>query len=201
MLVHLLLEGRLEEPVAEKLLAHCGHEKGDVYGQRGCAYLYEKARKFQRLARAGCGVLVLADFRDTGASCPPGALRNTLSLSVPPPRNFLCRMAVNELESWLLADAASLADFLGISAAIIPKKPDEEKLPKQALVNVARRSRKTALRKGIVPERGHGGIVAPAYLATMTEFIRDYWNISAAAQNSPSLNRCLLRLTDLHRCV
>lgn len=199
MLVHLLLEGRLEEPVAEKLLVHCGHEKGTVYGQKGCAYLYEKAKGFQRLAQPGCGVLALADFRDTGTPCPSDALINKLSLSNPPP-NFLCRMAVNELESWLLADAASLAGFLGISAANIPKKPDEERLPKQTLVNLAKRSGKTAIRKGIVPEQGHLGIVAPAYLATMTKFIREHWNITAAAQNSPSLNRCLLRLKNLHGC-
>jgi hypothetical protein len=199
MLVHLLLEGRLEEPVAEKLLAHCGHEKGFVYGQKGCAYLHEKAKGFQRLAQPGCGVLALMDFRDTGTPCPSDALRNKLSLLAPPP-NFLCRMAIYELESWLLADAASLSGFLGISVSAIPRNPEMERLPKQTLVNLARRSRKTAIRDSIVPGPDHCGTVAPAYLATMTEFINEHWNIAVAAQNSPSLNRCVLRLQNLHGC-
>lgn len=199
MLVHLLLEGRLEEPVAEKLLAYCGHEKGVVYGQKGCSYIHEKVKGFQRLAQSGCGVLALTDFRDTGTPCPSDALRNKFSL-LAPPTNFLCRMAVNELESWLLADAASLAEFLHISASIIPKDPDAVKLPKQTLVNLARRSKKMKIREGIVPEPGHGGAVAPAYLSTMTEFVRESWNISDAAQSSPSLSRCVLRLQNLHGC-
>jgi hypothetical protein len=34
------------------------------------------------------------------------------------------RLAVHAAESWLLADSASLAAFLGVSAARLPNDPD-----------------------------------------------------------------------------
>ena len=196
MQVHLLLEGQLEEPVADKLLMHCGHDKGDVYGKKGCNYIHNKAKGFRYLAQDNCGVLVLTDFRDTGMPCPSDALQNKLFLGISHP-HFLCRLAVNELESWLLADRSSMARFLGISVSTITKNPDYEPFPKKTLVNLARRTHKSSIRKDIVPEDEHGGIVAPAYLASMTKFIREYWNIADACKNPPSLNRCVLRLQSL----
>lgn len=50
---------------------------------------------------------------------------------------------------------------------------------------------------GIAPEKSHGGVVAPDYLATMRGFVRDYWNIADAVNNSPSLARCVHRLQEL----
>ena len=196
MRVHLLLEGHLEEPVSEKLLEYCGHERGTVYGKKGCAYIHEKAKNYQALANPSQGVLVLTDSRDTGSPCPSDALQNTLQLAKPP-ANFLCRLAVNELESWLIADSVSLSNFLRISPTLIPKNPDVEPLPKITLVNLARRSRKTKIKNGIVPPEKHGGPVAPAYLATMTEYVREHWNIDNARKNSPSLERCVVRLFNL----
>lgn len=198
MLMHLILEGHLEEPVAEKLLAHCGHEKGTVYGRQGFGYIQTKAAKFHHLATETEGVLVLADFMDSRAPCPLHALENyVLQFIANPPRNFLCRFAVAELESWLLADRKGMADFLKIAPAKITTTPDALPDPKRHLVNLARKSGKTSVREGIVPEKAHGGAVAPGYLATMQGFVRDCWNIENAAANSPSLARCVCRLRQL----
>lgn len=198
MLMHLILEGRLEEPVAEKLLTYCGHEKGTVYGRQGFGYIQKKAAQFQRLASDNAGVLVLTDFMDSRASCLPHALEQyVLQHIASPPKTFLCRFAVAELESWLMADRKSMADFLKISTTKIPPTPDELPDPKRHLVNLARKSRKTSVRDGIVPKKSHGGVVAPDYLATMRGFVRDYWNIGNAVNNSPSLARCVYRLQQL----
>lgn len=196
--MHLILEGRLEEPVAEKLLVYCGHEKGTVYGCQGFDYIQTKAAQFQPLASGNAGVLVLTDFMDSRTPCPPRALEKyILKHMTNPPKTFLCRFAVAELESWLLADQKGMADFLKISTAKIPSTPDELPDPKQHLVNLARKSRKKSVRDGIVPEKSHGGVVAPDYLATMRSFVRDYWNIENAINNSPSLARCVQRLQQL----
>lgn len=198
MLMHLILEGHLEEPVAEKLLSYCGHEKGIVHGLRGFGYIQTKAAKFHSLATEDEGVLVLTDFMDSRAPCPPHALDAYILKHIAhPSRTFLCRFAVAELESWLMADRQGLADFLKISVANIPANPDTLPDPKQQLVNLARKSRKTSIRNGIVPEKLHGGIVAPDYLATMRGFVRDHWNIAAAIESSPSLARCVHRLQEL----
>lgn len=96
-----------------------------------------------------------------------------------------------------MADREGMADFLKISAANIPSAPDALPDPKRQLVNLARKSRKISIREGIVPEKSHGSVVAPDYLATMRGFVRDYWNIENAVTNSPSLARCVHRLQQL----
>ena len=63
-------------------------------------------------------------------------------------------MVVRELESWLLADAAGLAAYLGLPRAVVPSQPESVGDPKLALVNLARRSRRTRLRDSIVPYQG-----------------------------------------------
>lgn len=198
MQIHLILEGHLEEPVAEKLLAYCGHEKGIVRGFQGVGYIQAKAAMFHPLATDNAGVLVLTDFMDSRAPCLPHALdRYILQHIAKPPKTFLCRFAVAELESWLMADRKGMAEFLKISVAKIPSNPDALPDPKRHLVNLARKSRKTSVREGIVPEKSHGGIVAPDYVATMRGFVCDYWNLENAITNSPSLARCVYRLQQL----
>ncbi|MDR2892428.1 MAG: DUF4276 family protein [Deltaproteobacteria bacterium] len=195
MIVHLILEGHLEEPVADKLLLYCGHQKGNIYGRQGCGYISKKIFSLQALARYGCGVLVLTDLRDSRTPCPSEALKRYKIVS--PPANFLCRFAVFELESWLLADREALAKFLGIAVKHIPSSPDGEIFPKRTMVSLANRSKKKSIQTGVVPEPSHGGVVAPGYLATMTEFVIDYWDVASAMRNSPSLNRCIERLQGL----
>jgi hypothetical protein len=50
----------------------------------------------------------------------------------------MCRFAVNELESWLLADREGLANFLGIAVSRMPICPEREEFPKKTLVNISR---------------------------------------------------------------
>ncbi len=198
MLVNLLLEGRLEEPVADKLLNFCGHDKGTVYGMRGCNYIRSKAAGFQATAMRGNALLVLTDFMDAQAACPPEALQSYFLSTCPSPSPyFLCRFAVNELESWLLADREALAGFLHISVTKVPPNPDNEPDPKQSLVNLARLSKKSSIRDSIAPPSGHKGAVSPLYLATMSGFVVNNWAVDAAMKHSPSLRRCVERLQQL----
>jgi hypothetical protein len=200
MVINLLLEGRLEEPVADKLLAFCGYGKGTVYGKKGCRYIRDKAAGFYSMAMPDSPILVLADFMDTRAVCPPEALQSYLphACSSPAPY-FLCRFAVNELESWLLADRQSVANFLRVPLAKIPTNPDDEPDPKKTLINLARNSRKTSIRDGIAPPAGHQGPTSPKYLDTMTRFVISHWDVASAIRCSPSLWRCVNRLQQLNQ--
>ena len=199
MIVHMLLEGYLEEPVARKLLEHCGHQAGTVFGKQGFGYIKTKARKFVPLVKHGYAVLVLTDLMDSGCQCPSQACRQYVwqHCGEPPP-SFLCRFAVRELESWLLADREAIASFLRISITKIPDNPEFEPDPKRKVVELARLSPKTRLRDALVPSRSHGGAVGPGYRLTMTEFVNKHWSPEQATRNSPSLGRCIDRLNDLH---
>ncbi len=135
---------------------------------------------------------------DSGCACPPEALRQYVSLhcqTVPP--SFLCRFAVNELESWLLADREGIADFLRLSVAKIPTNPEMESDPKRTLVDLARMSKKSQIRNALVPPPRHGGIVGPGYTVAITNFINKKWSPVRAEPNSQSLARCIKRLREL----
>jgi len=96
-----------------------------------------------------------------------------------------------------MADSETLASFLGISRAIIPKDPEGLVDPKREMVNLARRSRKEAIRKDMVPRQGSGRPVGPAYASRMIEYVQNYWRPEVAARRADSLGRaiaCLRRV-------
>jgi hypothetical protein len=199
MIMHLIPEGRMEEAVGSHLIVFCGHTLGIIYNTlSGCHYIKTRATKFHSLATDVAGVLVLTDFRDAKTVCPPSALQTYLWDKVPHPApSFLYRFAVNELESWLMADREGLADFLSVSVNRMPQKPEQEIFPKKALVNIARCSKKTVIKEGIAPPLGHKASVGPSYIALLREFVVDRWNIEAAMIRAPSLARCVRRLREL----
>ncbi|MCC8190774.1 MAG: DUF4276 family protein [Planctomycetes bacterium] len=199
MIVHLLLEGFLEEPLARSLLRHTGHDVGSVFGKRGCAYIKKKVKGFRHYVSAGTGLLALTDLMDSRCPCPRQAHTEYLACDQENlPAGFILWFMVNELESWLMADRDGLAHFLRVSAAIIPDHPDSLRDPKRRLVAIAQTSTSSKIRKAMVPGRTHGGVVGPDYTATMERFIAERWSPDAAGENSPSLRGCLRRLRALH---
>jgi len=198
MIIHVIAEGYMETIAAARLIDFCGHTLGTVYDQRGCANIRKNAVKYHHLATGNSGVLVLTDFRDAGAVCVPAALQKYIWDNLPnPPRSFLCRFAVNELESWMLADSQGLAKFFGIAEARMPIQPENEALPKKNLVNLASVSPKIRICNGIAPPPGHKSSVGPGYTYLMREFINFFWNIEAAMRRAPSLEHCVRRLREL----
>ena len=198
MMMHVIAEGLMEEAAARRLLPFCGHTIGTVYGKQGFTFVRANAAKYYSLATNHSGVLVLTDFRDAGTVCCTAALQQYIWDSLPnPPKSFLCRFAVNELESWLLADRQGLPNFFGIAISAMPLQPEAEPFPKRTLVSLAHTARKSAIRHGIAPPPGHGGAFGREYPSFMSRFIADYWNIEAAMRHAPSLERCVRRLREL----
>jgi len=65
------------------------------------------------------------------------------------------------------------------------------------LVDLARLSRRNAIRKDMVPREGSGRSVGPAYASRLVEFATGQWQPEAAAERCESLRRamrCLERL-------
>jgi hypothetical protein len=110
------------------------------------------------------------------------------------------RVAVRELEAWLLADTERIAKFLGVAVAEIPADPDSVADPKRLMVQLARSSRRRAIREDMVPNIGSGHQVGPAYTSRMIEFIQSVesgWRPNVAAGNSDSLRRCISAISNL----
>ena len=114
------------------------------------------------------------------------------------PESGMCfRLAVRELEAWLMADVENCASFLGVGRKSMPLEVESLRAPKQDLVNLARKSRRRDIREGMVPPAGSRRRVGPEYTALLREFVQSSWDPQTARSNSPSLDRamkCLERL-------
>jgi hypothetical protein len=115
-------------------------------------------------------------------------------LSVPKHPNLLFRIAVREVESWLIADTKGLSEFFAVPKSMIPSAPDKLEDPKATVVELARRSRSKAIRDRIVPRRKSTAKTGPDYNGCLGSFVRGSWDIQAAKANSPSLARTVDRL-------
>jgi hypothetical protein len=191
--ISVLVEGPTDEIVVRRLLTHLGLPCGNVYGKRGKGHILANLPRYNRAARF-LPWLVVVDL-DRDAECAPFFVRDKL----PGPATWMrFRVAVRAVEAWLLADAERLAAFLGVSTARIPTEPDEVADPKEALVNLARHSRRLSVREAMVPRPGMSK-VGPGYVGLLMEFAarEDCWRPGVAALRSDSLRRCIMSLEAL----
>jgi hypothetical protein len=186
------VEGTVDEAVVRKLITHAGATPGPVYGKQGKSFLRQKVTGYNNAARWARWV-VLVDLNHDADCAPP--LRSAWLIR---PAAHLCfRVAVRMVESWLLADTERVAAFLGIARSKVPANPEGLDEPKTTMVNLARSSRRRAIRKDMVPREGSGRQVGPAYSSRLIEFAASSWRPDVAAARSDSLRRaidCLKRL-------
>lgn len=193
MLFNLLVEGYVDEAVAIRLLLHCGHNAGATFGIKGWSYIQQKAAAFD-LGCRGQGLLTLVDRMDTREPCPVVVVQTWV-----PHRNpfHLFRVVVREIESWILADRESVSNFLAIPLAKISMDPEALDDPKRTLINLARGSRKRAIRDALVPVEGASASEGPLYSSEIIRFVAEQWSPERACQHSPGLEKCVARLNEL----
>lgn len=189
----LLVEGRLDGAVGRQIVEYVGGEVHAVYGNRGFGYIEKKLSAFNRAA-AGMPILALVDFMDTGEDCVVAARNKWLPSAHP---QMIFRLVVREIESWLMADRAMIAQFLSVSKQKIPRHPEQVLDPKQTLINLARSSRNGTIRRLLVPPAGSTATEGPAYTDEMIRFIRSMWSVEKAARQAESLRRCILAVERL----
>ena len=180
------VEGAVDEAVVRKLIAHAGGQAGSVYGKNGKPNLLQRIDGYNKAARYAPWI-VLVDLNGD-AECAPSILNDWL----PTPAPKLCfRIAVREVEAWLIADAPTFSRYLSIRPGNLPPEPERLERPKDTVVNFARRSRRRAIRKDMVPREGSGRRVGPAYASRLIEYIEQHWRPTAAARRSDSLRRAI----------
>lgn len=183
-MVSVATEGRIDEAVARRLLSEAGHDVGDCYGGRGKGDLDARIERYCRAADHWPW-LVLRDL-DSDAPCPS----DLVSRLAPEPGEFFhLRIAVPQVEAWLLADRGNLAGALSVAITRIPSVPESLLDAKTAMVELAQLSRSRDVRREMVPRSGSGAKVGPLYNSRMVEFVLTDWDPDAAAANAPSLLR------------
>lgn len=190
--VTLAVEDVLSEAVGRKLIAIASPDLivDQVIGKQGFGFLKSKVGALNNAAHNGVVSVVIADL-DSG-ECPDKLRRDWLRGAIH--HNLLFRVAVREVESWLLADHQGFAKFFGVPEGRIPQIADQVVDPKQTVVNLVRASRKSALKAALVPSRGAATTVGPEYNSTMLRYVDTDWDLPRARHRSVSLDRAYLAL-------
>jgi hypothetical protein len=188
----LAVEDSLSEAVARKIL--CQSERNycvtNCLGGKGFGYLKTKINAFNTAAR----ILPFFVLTDQDNGCPPDKIKNWLNHEAH--SNLIFRIAVMEIESWVMADRNAIADFLSIPATSFPHNMDEIPDPKRFLLTRAKKSRSKNLKEDIVPRPGSTATIGPNYNARLSDFIRNNWNVHEAVKYSESLRRAFKKLRE-----
>lgn len=189
----------MEDDLSEWILRRILQERpaeyiaGQPFKKGGFGYLKKQARAFNNVARIA-PVLLLTDLDHH--DCAPEMIRDWLD--VPRHQNFLIRVAVREVEAWLLACDHELAAFLGLRRSCSFQQPENLQDPKLTLLALAAKSSRRELREGLVRASSDGVLKqGPAYNSLLAEFVATSWDVDRSARKCPSLNRLLASLARL----
>lgn len=192
MTVYIVIEDRLSEIIMRKLLEEfLPLNELDIItiGLRGNGYIKNRINTFNN-QKNDLPFFILADL-DLG-SCAPELLNQWLKR--PCRKNLLFRIAVREVEAWLLADTDGFSKYLKIDHSFILKEtnhPDDLIDPKSKLLSLVEHSRNRELIRDMIKKEGANLKQGPGYNAKLTEYVSDYWNIERASHRSESFNRAI----------
>ncbi len=189
----LVVEDAPSEAVLRRLVSLAGHtlKVTTVFRAGGFGQIKSRIANF----RNACHVvphIVMTDL-DT-YPCVPDLLKDWKIGKLPD--RMLMRVAVREVESWLLADRDGIAKLIQVPAVKIPAYPDELPDPKQVLLNLARKSKSRRFASEFVPADGSKAKHGPLYNQHLTAFADKLWDSRHAELASPSLKRAIHRIKE-----
>lgn len=148
--IHLATEDELSEKIGECLISELGSdfEVGLRFRRGGFGYLRTKLGSFCQIAERD-PVLLITDL-DTHR-CASSLIEKWMAKRLCP-QQLLFRVAVREIESWLLADHKAMKILLGNGSVKLPAQPDALADPKQTLLQLAKKAPR-AVRNDLVAEK------------------------------------------------
>jgi hypothetical protein len=182
-------EDPLSEAIALRLISEIAtpHFIQLKLGRKGNGYLRSKMENWYQMAQQQVMVVLtdldrancLVEFRD-------------LWLAHAPPDNLVFRVAVREVESWVLADHVAMRSLIG-AKGVLPAAPDELPDPKQVLLQLAKGAPKN-VKDDLLQTRDGKLKQGLGYNARLTDWVASAWSPQRAAERSPSLARARLQL-------
>lgn len=189
--VLLIVEDILSEAALRKILATF-QGKFTVracLGKEGFGFIQKNMPAFNRAAET-VGMIVLTDLDEH--LCPKLILRSWLQEETHP--NLVFRVAIREVEAWLLAHREAFARHLHVAPANIPFDSESIRDPKELVIELVRHSTSKQIHDAIVPGPGRKRKVGPDYNGCLLQFVYKTWSPSVARRRSASLNGALLAL-------
>jgi hypothetical protein len=192
--VTLVYEDELSGACMNKLLGlfGCKYVVYASYNKGGNGYIKKNINAFINASKAN-PYIVLTDLDKY--RCPIDLKSDWIK--TPINTNFIFRVAVKEIESWLLSDKEGFAEYFGVSKKYLPIDAEQEEKPKRALIEIVRRSARKAYREDVVP--CENARVGPNYNGRLSDFVLSCWNINRAINNNNSLLRAYNNL-DRYEC-
>ena len=123
--VSLATEGPVDTVLARRICKEVGLEVGAVHGERGKHRLDQALDGYNAAARHGSW-FVLRDL-DADADCAPHLRERLLET---PSQGMTFRIAVHEIESWLIADHSAFARYFAVSAGRVTNDPESIRHPR-----------------------------------------------------------------------
>jgi hypothetical protein len=195
MTLYLVTEDELSEFVLQAIINNLWPNKDISYktiGRKGKGYIKSRINDFNNTNNT-LPFIILIDL-DT-APCAPQVIN--LWLKRPCRSRLLFRIAIKEVESWLLADTKAISKYLNISHDFIKKEiqnPDSLPDPKVTLINLVDKSKKGELKRDIVQKEAHLYKQGPGYNSRLIEFVNTFWGMERALKKSESLDRTIQAL-------
>lgn len=185
-------EDELSEAIALRLISEVQqpHEVTHKLRRGGFGYLRSKMDSWCQMAEHQV-MMVLTDL--DRANCLV-EFRDQWVADRQLPESLVFRIAVREVESWVLADHEALRELVG-KKGVLPPQPDVLPDPKQALLGlgkIAPKSVRDDLIKTIDGQLRQG----LGYNARLTHWINTVWCPQRAAERSPSLARARIRIQE-----
>jgi hypothetical protein len=187
-------EDRLSDAVASKIVfAALGTDvhvrsivkNGNGNLRKGLHSLVEASKTYP--------VVMLTDLDHL--ACAPMLVANWTNGKVLPDRLKL-RVAVREVEAWLLADRKGMSEFLKTSIAKISSRPEQIADPKRYLLQLAK-SGPRKIKEDLLPSRGSIAIQGFGYNECLCKFVANDWSPERASGSSPSLKKAIERIQEL----
>lgn len=191
--VALATEDELSEAVGLRLLSELSVEISvDLLLRKGgFGYLRSRMSNWRELCKCQ-PVVILTDLDKT--ECPSRLLLDWAG-STPLPENMLLRIAVREVEAWLLADHDAIRQLVG-KKGNLQSSPDDLLDPKQCLIALAKNAPRD-VRLDLIKADQAIASQGIGYNSRLVSFVNNEWNPERAAQRSPSLARARRRLREL----
>ncbi|MCX6250252.1 MAG: hypothetical protein NTX61_05815 [Bacteroidetes bacterium] len=191
--INLVFEDQVSEFVMAKLVEkEKKFQLSYSYTEGGFGYIRRNIRGWNQAAK-GCPFFILTDLDQN--DCAPNLIKEWLPIKQHP--NLIFRVAVKEVETWLLADIEGFSKFTGISSANFIENTETIWDAKAELFRLIRRCRKRAIREDILPKNEFAK-VGPNYNERLCEFVMLHWNIERAMKRSDSLKRAMEHLKNFN---
>lgn len=188
---YLIVEDVLQQSTLQRVIRDYKPiwEYHTILGLKGNGYIKKNLKSFNTLAES-LPTIIITDLDNI--DCPVELTAAWFNFKKS--RKLIFRIAVREIESWLLADRHNFSRFIGVPINKIPENIEDIENPKGFLNDLAKKSRKKEIRENLVA-KGTAKI-GPGYNSLLEVFIFSHWNPERARISSKSLNKAIIRIQE-----